>query len=463
MFLKIRTTHQPATDLGYLLGKHPERFQSKSLAFGDAHVFYPEANEMACTAVLLLEINNIQLQRNKRQQFSGSFRLEEYVNDRPYVASSFLSTAIAKVYGSALNGNCKDRPELVDQALPLEIEVAAVSSKGGEEMIKRLFEPLGYEVQTTSQVLDAQFPEWGESAYFQVSLRIQAPLHSVLSHLFVLLPALDNQKHCFVGEKEIEKLLEKGEEWLKEHPEKDLITARYLRYRKSYIRSAMSQLIEEEAAEEAKPEKETHLEKPLNLHQLRHLKVVEQLKKVGATSVIDLGCGSGKLLQLLVKESQFRKIRGMDVSFRSVEAAYRRLYLQNATPRMKERLDAFHGSLTYCDQRLKDFDAATLVEVIEHLDPPRLTALEKVVFEYAKPKTVIITTPNSEYNVLFEGLPTGQFRHEDHRFEWTREEFENWANEVAKTYSYNVNCHPLGPEDEQHGGPSQMAVFEINS
>ena len=248
MLLTIRTTYEPATDLGYLLGKHPERFQTKSLAFGDAHVFYPEANEKACTAALLLEINSIKLQKNRNQQFSESFRLANYVNDRPYVASSFLSAAIAKVLGSALNGNCKDRPNLVDQAIPLEINLTSLPVRGGKEILYRLFEPLGYEVKAENSILDESFPEWGESPYYQVQLKINSPLRMVLSHLYVLIPALDNKKHYFVSEAEIQKLIEKGEEWLKDHPEKDMITKRYLRYRGSFVRSALDQLVNEEVS-----------------------------------------------------------------------------------------------------------------------------------------------------------------------------------------------------------------------
>lgn len=462
MLLTIRTTHEPATDLGYLLGKHPERFQTKSLAFGDAHVFYPEANEKACTAALLLEINSIKLQKNRNQQFSESFRLANYVNDRPYVASSFLSTAIAKVLGSALNGNCKDRPDLVDQAIPLEINLTSLPVRGGKEILHRLFEPLGYEVKAENSTLDEAFPEWGESPYYQVQLKIDSPLRLVLSHLYVLIPALDNKKHYFVSEAEIQKLIEKGEEWLKDHPEKDMITKRYLRYRGSFVRSALDQLVNEEASPQKTTEnQEETLEKPMNLHALRHQRVIEELKKLEVKSIIDLGCGSGKLLKQLVKERQFQKITGMDISYKSVEVAHKRLYLRDAGPKMKERLSIFHGSLTYCDQRLKGYDAAALVEVIEHLDEPRLEALEKVVFQYAQPKVVAVTTPNREYNVLFEGLPEGQFRHNDHRFEWTRAEFEEWANSVANDHGYTTQFFPLGPVDENHGAPSQMVIFKL--
>lgn len=460
MLLTIRTTHVPATDLGFLLGKHPDRFQTKSLAFGKAHVFYPEANEKACTAAMLLEINNIKLQKNKRQQFSASFKLADYVNDRAYAASSFLSNALAKVLGSALNGNCKERPDLVNQSIPLEVKLTAVPARGGLELIHRLFEPLGYEIEAQTTVLDSAFPAWGDSPYYNLCLRKTATLQSVLTHLYVLIPALDNKKHYYVSQAEIEKLLAKGEAWLKDHPEKNLITKRYLRYRNNYVRRALNQLLEEEEHSPKASASEDQLEQPLKLHDLRHETVTTTLKELGVQSVIDLGCGSGKLLRHLIKEGQFTKIHGMDVSHQAIEVALDRLYLRDASPLKKERIKLFHGSLTYCDQRTKGFDAAVLVEVIEHLDESRLDTLQQIVFGYAEPDHVIITTPNREYNVLFEGLPFGKFRHSDHRFEWTRTEMENWATAVAKQYDYQVQFEPIGPIDEQYGAPSQMAVFK---
>ena len=462
MLLKITTTHQPATDLGYLLGKHPERFQTKKLSFGKVHVFYPEVSNEKCTAALLMDINAVALSRNREKQYASSFKLGHYVNDRPYVASSFLTTAIAKVYGSALNGTCRDRPELVEKAIPLRVELAVVHAKGGLPIIQRFFEPLGYTVKIESYRLDEQFLAWGDSNYFKLTLINTIPLQQLLTHLFVLIPVLDNNKHYYVGKEEIEKLLAKGGNWLKQHPAYELITRRYLKHRKGYARTAIALLTGEITTTNEKTEnQESALEEKLSLHQIRLQTVIKQLKASGAKSVVDLGCGSGKLLKLLLKEKQFEKIVGMDVSYQALEVAKRRLYLENMTPRMRARIDLIQGALNYKDNRIANFDAAALVEVIEHLDTNRLIAFEKVVFRNARPKTVIITTPNVEYNVLFEGLPAGKFRHSDHRFEWTRKEFEEWGNRVGTLYNYQVHYFSLGPEDETVGAPSQMAIFKL--
>lgn len=463
MLLKITTTHQPATDLGYLLGKHPERFQTKALSFGKVHVFYPEVSATKCTAALLMDINTVALSRNREKQYSSSFKLGHYVNDRPYVASSFLTTAISKVYGSALNGTCKDRPVLVNQAIPLIVELSVVHAKGGLPIINRFFEPLGYEIEVENYRLDAQFSEWGDSNYFKLKLTNTISLQQLLTHLYVLIPALDNNKHYYVGKEEIEKLLAKGGDWLKEHPAYELITRRYLKHRTGYAKRAISLLVGEANTTNDKTEnQEIALEEKLSLHQIRLQAVTEQLKASGAKSVVDLGCGSGKLLKLLLKEKQFEKIIGMDVSYRALEIAKRRLYLENMAPRMRARIDLIQGTLNYKDNRIANFDAATLVEVIEHLDEDRLVAFEKVIFGNAQPKTVIITTPNIEYNVLFEGLPKGKFRHNDHRFEWTRMGFQQWGNRVANSFNYQVEYLPLGPEDKQVGAPSQMAIFKMD-
>ncbi|MCB0582412.1 MAG: 3' terminal RNA ribose 2'-O-methyltransferase Hen1 [Phaeodactylibacter sp.] len=461
MYLEIVTTRPPATDLGFLLGKHPERCQSRELSFGKAHVFYPQADEERCAAGLFLEIDAVALSRSHNSSYADSFQLGHYVNDRPYAASSFLSTAIAKTFGSALNGTCKERPELAEAALPLEVTLSALSAAGGEEMIRRFFEPLGYVVDLETQLLDEQFPRWGASPYFKLRLRHTLPLKQLLRHLYVLIPALDNNKHYFINKDEVEKLLEKGRHWLPGHPAVELITRRFLKHRRSLAGQALERLAAADGqAEEAQPEREEEeLEEKISLHQLRHQTVVEELKAAGAQSVLDLGCGSGKLLRLLLQHGQFARITGLDVSYRALEIAKRRLNWDTMSPRLRERLHLLHGALTYRDKRLEGHDAAVAVEVIEHLDEARLGAFERVVFEYARPRTVILTTPNAEYNALFETLSAGTFRHRDHRFEWTRAEFRAWGEGVAARRGYRVRFAPIGPEDERHGAPSQMAVF----
>jgi 3' terminal RNA ribose 2'-O-methyltransferase Hen1 len=464
MLLTLTTTHRPATDLGHLLRKNPALPQSFNLSFGKAHVFYPEATHERCTAALLVEIDPVGLVRNRRGPAGEGGALEQYVNDRPYAASSFLSVAIAEVFGSALSGVSKDRQELVETSLPFQITLPAVPCRGGEEFLRKLFEPLGYQVSARRLPLDEAFPDWGDSSYFQVELAACLPLQKVLTHLYVLVPVLDNDKHYWVGDDEVEKLLRHGEGWLPTHPERDAITRRYLKHQRSLVDGALVQLVDEsephpDAVAQVHALEEEVVEKTISLNEQRLGSVLAALKASGATRVLDLGCGEGRLLQSLLKEKQFSEIIGMDVSHRTLEIASERLHYDRLPPLQKARLKLLHGSLIYRDQRLAGFDAAAVVEVIEHLDAPRLAAFERVLFECTAPKTIVITTPNSEYNVKWETLPAGKFRHRDHRFEWTRAEFQAWSNRVAARFGYNVRFLPVGPEDSIVGSPTQMAVF----
>jgi 3' terminal RNA ribose 2'-O-methyltransferase Hen1 len=465
MLLTITTTRRPAMDLGFLLYKNPARGQVFELNFGQARVFYPEATDEQCTAALLLEIDPVGLVRNRRGPAGEGFSLEQYVNDRPYVASSFLSVAIAQVFGSALSGICKDRPELVSTPIPLTARLAVVPCRGGETFLRKLFEPLGYAVSGTHHPLDEQFPEWGEGPYFTVELSATTTLHNLLTHLYVLIPVLDNDKHYWIGEDEVQKLLRHGNPWLASHPEKEQIVRRYLKHQRHLANAALARLIEadpdeEEQVEEQRSNEEERVEEKISLNEHRLNSVLSVLRAAGATRVLDLGCSHGNLLRRLMEDKQFERIVGLDVSHRALEIAAERLHLDRLPERQRERVQLIHGSLIYRDQRLAGYDAAAVVEVIEHLDEPRLAAFERVLFEFARPKTVVVTTPNVEYNVLFETLPAGALRHKDHRFEWTREQFGTWANGVAERFGYAVRFLPVGPEDPQLGSPTQMGVFD---
>jgi 3' terminal RNA ribose 2'-O-methyltransferase Hen1 len=469
MLLTLSTTQQPATDLGYLLHKNPARAQAFDLGFGQAHVVYPEATDERCTMALLLEIDPVGLVRGHRGPEGDGGLLRQYVNDRPYTASSFLSVALARLFRSAMAGQATERPALASTPIPLVARIAVLPSRGGGDLIRRLFEPLGYAVSIASEPLDETNPEWGASRYHLVTLECTKRVAELLTHLYVLVPVLDDEKQYWVGDDEVEKLLRHGEGWLGAHPERELITRRYLKHRHSLVSDAIARLVvEDDPAEAASgPDDgvtaETDIdgmpEPLLSLHEQRLSAVLGVLRGSGATSVLDLGCGEGRLLRLLLADRQFTRIAGMDVSHRALELATRRLRLDQMPDRQRERVSLLHGSLTYRDRRLAGFDAAAVVEVIEHLDPPRLAALERSVFEFARPGLVVLTTPNAEYNVRWATLPAGKFRHRDHRFEWTRAEFEAWARAVAERFGYAVRFAPLGTVDDVVGGPSQMAIF----
>jgi len=467
MLLEISTTHSPASDLGFLLHKHPGRIQTFALAFGKAHVFYPVVSVERCTAALLLDVDPVALVRGKGRERT----LDQYVNDRPYVASSMLAVGIAQIFGTALAGNCKDRPELVTTPIPLTARIASIPCRGGEDLLRRLFGPLGYEVLVNHHPLDDRFPEWGESSVFTVSISGTKTLSALLSHLYVLIPVLDNEKHYWVGDDEVAKLLRHGEGWLSAHPERELIATRYLKYRRNLADDAVRQLREQDGdgpeeieGDSPNDPREEAGERQLSLHQQRHGVILSVLQAKSAKRVIDLGCGEGKLIRELLKHRLFEKIVGMDVAHRTLEIAADRLRLEQLPPTVRERIELFHGSLTYRDKRLEGFDAAVLCEVIEHMDEPRLAALERVVFEFARPTVVIVTTPNSEYNVMWDALAAGSLRHKDHRFEWAREQFRVWAAGICARSGYSCEFRGVGdagvtPEGIDVGTPTQMGVF----
>ncbi|MER8002602.1 3' terminal RNA ribose 2'-O-methyltransferase Hen1 [Streptomyces sp. NPDC095613] len=552
MFLTISTTGspgRPATDLGFLLHKHPDRAQTYHTAHGTAHVLYPEASAERCTAALLLEIDPVALVRRGKSKGKGrggapDAALASYVNDRPYAASSLLAVALSTVFKSAMRGDCKAMPERAANPLPLRIEVPAVAADGGAELVTRLFEPLGWTTVEASPVaLDERFPAWGESRYVQLVLEGESRLSDALRQLYVLLPVLDGAKHYWVAPDEVDKLLRAGEGWLAEHPEQKLITSRYLARRWSLTRQAMERLelvrlaeaeeVEVEAIDNAvagptaesadgdlaadlvgSAEAEAYApadpavraeadvrvapdagtgsggraETPAgavagtvvgtgtgtvvpvpgagpaereetSLAVRRREAILTALRDADASTVLDLGCGEGQLVRELLRDPRFTRVMGVDVSVRALTIAGRRLGLDRMGERQAARLTLTQGSLMYTDKRLGGYDAAVLSEVVEHVDPARLPALEYAVFGAARPGTVVVTTPNVEYNVRWETLPAGHVRHGDHRFEWTRAEFRAWAGAVAGRYGYGVTYAPVGPDDPEVGPPTQMAVF----
>ncbi len=463
MILTITTTWQPATDLGFLLHKKPTRCLSYDFSFGKAHFFYPEASPERCTAALLLDVDPVGMVRGK--SFRGPGLLAQYVNDRPYVASSFLSVALAKVFGSALRGECREKPSLAGREIPLLARIDVLPARGGEGFLRRIFEPLGYLVRTRRHGLDEKFPEWGDSPYYSLELEKKTRLSKLLNHLYVLIPVLDNYKHYYISQPEVEKLLAKGRGWLAAHPEKEVITRRYLKFQPGLAGQALARLAEEEGLppEEREPGEEDAragiLQEEETLERSRIGSVLAALKSAGARSVLDLGCGEGKLLRELLKVKEFERILGMDVSIHALERARERLKLDRLPPRQRERITLIHGSLMYRDKRLEGYDAAAVMEVVEHLDPPRLEAFERVVFQCARPRTVVLTTPNREYNIHWEAVGKTRLRHPDHRFEWTRSEFMEWAGGIAETHGYRVRFLGVGPEDPRTGPPTQMGVF----
>ena len=467
MLLTITYRGESTSDLGYLLHKNPDRTQKFDLSFGNAYVFYPTVSNNITTAAILLDINPIDLARGKLGSRDGG--LFDYVNDRPYVCSSFMSTALNKVFSTAINGRCEKKPELVMEKLDLEANVTMLPCKGDKELIQRIFKPLGYEITFDNYILDDKFPRWGESSYVNLKLSAKIRLCDLLNHLYVLIPVFDKRKHYWITKDEVEKLLKHGEGWLSEHPEKHLITQRYLHSRKTLVNLALIKLYEDkpdDEDDEVITEDEDIItattprttKKSLNDRRLEA--VVKAVIDNGAKRVIDIGCGEGKLISLLLSNPKIQKVTGVDVSILALERAKSRLNYDRMPEYKKAKLELLQGSLTYKDKRFCGYDAVCVIEVIEHLEPTRLTALKRVLFEFTAPPVVIMSTPNVEYNVNYERLNAGAVRDSDHRFEWTRREFRDFANDICDAYGYSVEFFDIGDMDEEHGAPTQMGVFK---
>ncbi|PSL37693.1 3' terminal RNA ribose 2'-O-methyltransferase Hen1 [Labedella gwakjiensis] len=456
-------TDTDATVLGYLVHKHPGRVQTFTAPVGDIHVFYPEASPERCTVAVLLEVDAVGLARDKR--FRGdALALSHYVNDRPYTASSMFAVALGSVFRTAMTGRSDTYPELAATPLPLRVELPVVATRGSGAagLVHRLFEPLGWEVEETPIPLDAEHPEWGPSRYSSLVLSGRVLLAHALRQLYVLLPVLDDAKHYWVGDDEVAKLTRAGEGWLAEHPERELVTRRYLAHQSSLV-ERFDGPREESAVPDGGAEPVVAAAAPEPLRAARAEAVLRALADVHAHRVVDMGCGPGALLTRLAKDRSFTEIVGTDVSVRALEAAERVLRLREASDAERERVRLLHGSVVYRDDRVRGFDAVVLMEVVEHVDESRLPALEDAVFEHARPGSVVVTTPNADYNPLYENLAEGAFRHDDHRFEWSREEFRAWASAVASRRGYEVEFRPVGAEDPALGSPTQLALFRRRS
>ncbi|SDD03489.1 3' terminal RNA ribose 2'-O-methyltransferase Hen1 [Rhodococcus tukisamuensis] len=443
-----------ATDLGYLLHKHPDRVQVFELTVGTATVLYPESTPARCTVALILDVDPIELARSKFRRGSDGFALGQYVNDRPYAGSSMLAVALSRVFKSALAGVCKTHPDLAETVMPLHVTIPAMPARGGADLPGRLFEPLGWDVTAEPLPLDETISQWGDADYVRLELSGTATLSAALRHLYVLLPVLDDVKHYWVGEEEADKLVRMAGEWLVDHPETGLIASRYLAHRRELVASVVDRLAEEAAV----PGDEVPASNA-SLAQLRQDAVLTTLEDLGVARVVDLGCGEGRLLREMLARPAFTRIVGVDVSDSALRRAERRLGIDELPDRQRDRIALLQSSATYRDARLRGFDAVVLMEVVEHVDEPRLPALVRSVFGDMRPRVVLVTTPNAEYNVLYPNLAPGAFRHPDHRFEYTRTQFESWASEIAATHGYDPTFTGIGENDETHGAPTQMAVF----
>jgi SAM-dependent methyltransferase len=401
MLLTLQSPEPLDPGFAHLTGNDPPAMRTFDLPEGRAHLFRTGVH----SAALILE-----------SELPTPAEAPSPPAQATYAAGALLGSALDRIVDSASVPE-SDAPRLIEVRLP------ALWSPAGETIFTRLFAPLGYRVDAARLPPGPEQPWAGKSPYCSVGLSGRHRLGDVLGHLSVLLPLVDGRPRG-MSDGHAAVLWEKGRAWLETHPEREVLERLLLR------RPSTG-----------------------DGHERRHEAVLAALKECGARRVLDLGCGVGTLLQRLLEEPRFEEVVGVEVARRELAEAASRMVDDG-------RGRVLHGSLAYRDARLAGFDAAALVEVVEHLDPPQLASLEGAVWEVARPGTVVVTTPNVEYNSLFENYRGGRLRHPDHRFEWTRHEFHTWARAVAARHGYTVRFGAAGPEDARVGPLTQMAVFE---
>jgi 3' terminal RNA ribose 2'-O-methyltransferase Hen1 len=467
MMLSIACKNLSEEELGFLLHKNPARVHPLDLSFGKVYVFFDEPPEGHQAQVcLLVDVDPLAMVQGR-----GGLGHQDalYVNDRPYVASSLLASAVTKVFGTALSGRCKERPELVDREIEWTFAMPFVARGSMLNALFHLFEPLGYEFDPDLLNYDSSVDYATSARPILTRIAVRTTLSEALSHLVVLIPVLDGENHRWVDDGDLVPFVRRVESWLPDHPYGMYILRRALKYQTSLVKAfterfpaitgSMARLPQLEANVWDDATVEAAGCQPLSLNSQRFSAVEAVVSALSPSSIVDLGCGDGSLVSQLVKQTSIQKLVGMDVNPLVLSRARARLEHLSLTKAQTEKIQFIHGSLAYRDPRVKGFDLALLIEVIEHIDAERLETLEHQVFDYGQYSTVVVTTPNREFNDLYVGMEKGKMRHSDHRFEWTRQEFLNWAKRIGDAFGYNYEISEIGAGNPAVGSPTQMAVF----
>lgn len=444
MQLTIRATGENAKMVSYLLAKNPNNIYERNQKGHLVRMFYSKFNDEELEATIFVTPDPLEMLQNK----SNSYDITHYINDREFAVSSIFCSFIRSALGTALNGQPKEEySEWVGHRFPLALEFGPVSSSLSDKQLAGLFQPMGYEVAISRPEIHYSFDLKEKSSARTLTLTGHQTLQNALRHLFVLIPVIDNYKHYFIDEKEIDKLERYGEGWLEEHPLRELIYRQALRFKEIYS------LVEKPAADELIKEPV----KKARLNDMRYEKIIETASRLKPKSVVDFGSGEGKLAVQLGFMDGIEELLAVEPSQSETLKAIRRFEKVKGQAGFIEP-ETLWGSLFYYDERLKGKDLIILCEVIEHIDAERLPkALDTILHSYA-PESLIITTPNREYNELYD--MDNHFRHDDHRFEWTRKEFQDWCSERNHQDHYELEFSGIGEEQELQGQPTQMCVFK---
>lgn len=444
MQLTIQASGDNVKAISYLLSKNPSNLYERNHKGHLVRLFYSKFTETELEVTIFVTPDPIELIKNN----SNSYDITHYINDREFAVSSIFCSFIRSALGTALNGQPKEEHiKWVDHPFPFTFEFGPVVSTLTDEKLMNLFEPIGYEVTINRPEIEYSIPIKTKSSARYISIKGMKTLQEGLRHLFVLIPVIDNYKHYFIDEKEIEKLERYGEGWLEQHPLRDLIYRQALRFKEIYS------LVENSS----KDEKKIEPVKKVRLNELRYEKIVNTVSEMKPRSVVDFGSGEGKLSVQLGFVEGITEILAVEPSeSASLKALERFNKVKNKEKFVNPEL--LWGSLFYYDERLKDKDVIILCEVIEHIDESRLPkAMDTLLHDY-QPGALIITTPNRDYNELYD--MEEHLRHNDHRFEWTRAEFRQWCTERNHGNDYELLFDGIGEEHASQGFPTQMCVFK---
>ncbi|MFF2588046.1 3' terminal RNA ribose 2'-O-methyltransferase Hen1 [Peribacillus butanolivorans] len=444
MQLTIQASGDNVQAISYLLSKNPSNLYERNHKGHLVRLFYSKFTETELEATIFVTPDPIELVKGN----SNSYDINHYINDREFAVSSIFCSLIRSALGTALNGQPKEEhTEWVNHPFSFQFEFGPVVSSLSDNQLKDLFEPIGYEVMITRPEIEYSFQIKDKSSARYISLKGMKTLQDGLRHLFVLIPVIDNYKHYYIDEKEIEKLERYGDGWLKDHPMRDYIYRQSLRFKEVYS------IVENRKPEEKKEEKESKV----RLNDLRYEKIVDTVSQMNPRSIVDFGSGEGKLSVRLGFVEGIKEILAVEPSqTAAIKALGRFEKVKN-----KEKFvvpETLWGSLFYYDERLKNKDVIILCEVIEHIDEYRLPKVLDTILHNYQPNALIITTPNREYNEVYDKEDV--LRHNDHRFEWTRAEFRQWCTERNHRDIYSLKFEGIGEEHDTYGYPTQMCVFE---
>ncbi|MBW4084382.1 3' terminal RNA ribose 2'-O-methyltransferase Hen1 [Paenibacillus sp. S150] len=474
MHLIIRVTGAGAGMLSRLLAKNPDNLYDRMEKEARVRIAFTASSEQEAEAVIYVTPDPVELVKGASSAHND---ITQYINDREFVVSSLFCTYIRSALGTALNGKTKEAYlPWVNRKLALELTFGPVASNLPDHALEDLFIPLGYEVVLERGDAAYAFELKSRSSVRYIKLKGIQTLQTALRQLFVLIPALDDYKHYYISDDEVDKIRRYGDGWLENHPQRALILKRTLRFAGAIKHYEDQMAGDGQQAENGASGEAPGIAEPFaapaeasagtgaaeapkaRLNDLRYAAIADTVERLAARrSIVDFGSGGGKLSARLSSVPGVQEIKAVEPS------AAAQLRAMDRFAKLEGRPGAIvpepvTGSLFYYDEALRGKDVMILCEVIEHIDERRLNRVMETIFHEYAPGTLIITTPNKEYNALYQ-MEHEKLRHRDHRFEWDREAFGAWCSCWTSAYNYSVRLSGIGEFAQEYGYPTQMAIF----